>query len=52
MELGESVILATTHGKNKRNDTSQTYTSKLYQKGTGRITHQVDTDESKNSLDF
>ena len=28
MELGESAMLATTFGKNKRNDTSQTYTSK------------------------
>ena len=29
MELGESAMLATTHEKNKRNDTSQTYISKL-----------------------
>ena len=37
MELGESVMLATTFGKNKRNDTSQTYTSKSNQKGKGRV---------------
>ena len=30
MELSESAMLITTHGKNKRNDTSQTYTSKSY----------------------
>ena len=33
MDLGESAMLATTFGKNKRNDTSQTYTSKSNQKG-------------------
>ena len=33
MELSESAMLATTFGKNKRNDTSQTYTSKSNQKG-------------------
>ena len=40
-EMGENAILATTHGKNKRNDTSQTYTSKLDQKGKGRIPPQA-----------
>ena len=42
MELGESAMLATTFGKNKRNDTSQTYTSKSNQKGKGRIPPQAD----------
>ena len=42
MELGESAMLATTFGKNKRNDTSQTYTSKSNQKGKGRIPLQAD----------
>ena len=42
MELGESVMLATTFGKNKRNDTSQTYTSKSNQKGKGRIPPRTD----------
>ena len=42
MELGESVMLATTHRKNKRNDTSQTYTSKSNQKGKGKILPQAD----------
>ena len=42
MELGASTMLATTFGKNKRNDTSQTYTSKSNQKGKGRIPPQVD----------
>ena len=42
MELGESAMLATTFGKNKRNDTSQTYTFKSNQKGKGRIPPQVD----------
>ena len=35
-------MLATTFGKNKRNDTSQTYTSKSNQKGKGKIPHRVD----------
>ena len=42
MELGESAMLATTFGKNKRNDTSQTYTSRSNQKGKGRVPPQVD----------
>ena len=42
MELGESAMLVTTHGKNKRNDTSHTYTSKSDQKGKGRIPPRVD----------
>ena len=42
MELGESVMLATTFGKNKRNDTSQTYTSKSNQKEKGRVPPQAD----------
>ena len=42
MELGESAMLATTFGKNKRNDTSQTYTSKSNQKGKGRRPPQAD----------
>ena len=42
MELGESEMLATTHGKNKMNDTSQTYTSKSNQKGKGKIPPQAD----------
>ena len=42
MELGESAMLATTFGKNRRNDTSQTYTSKSNQKGKGRIPPQAD----------
>ena len=42
MELGESAMLATTFGKNKRNDTSQTYTSKSNQKGKCRIPPRVD----------
>ena len=41
MELGESAMLATTFGKNKRNDTSQTYTSKSNQKGKGRVPPQA-----------
>ena len=32
MELGESAMLDTTHGKNKRTDTSQASTSKSNQK--------------------
>ena len=47
MELGESAMLATTFGKNKRNDTSQTYTSKSNQKGKGRIPPQVDIKKEK-----
>ena len=42
MELGESAILVITFGNNKRNDTSQTYTSKSNQKGKGRVPPQVD----------
>ena len=42
MELGESAMLATTFGKKKMNDTSQTYTSKSNQKGKGRIPPQAD----------
>ena len=42
MELGESAMLATNFGKNKRNDTSQTYTSKSNQKGKGRVPPQAD----------
>ena len=42
MELGESAMLTTTFRKNKRNETSQTYTSKSNQKGKGRIPPQVD----------
>ena len=42
MELGESAMLVTTHGKSKRNDTSHTYTSKSYQKRKGRIPPQAD----------
>ena len=41
MELGESAMLATTFGKNKRNDTSQTYTSKSNQKEKGRVPPQA-----------
>ena len=41
MELGESAMLATTFGKNKRNDTSHTYTSKSNHKGKGRIPPQA-----------
>ena len=41
MELGESAMLVTTFGKNKRNDTSN-YTSKSNQKGKSRIPPQVD----------
>ena len=41
MELGESAMFATTFGKNKRNDTSQTYTSKSNQKAKGRIPPQA-----------
>ena len=37
MDLGESTMLATTFGKNKINDTSQTYTSNSNQKGKGRV---------------
>ena len=37
MELGESVMLATTCVKNKRNGTSQASTSKSTQKGKGKI---------------
>ena len=37
MELGESAMLATTFGKSKRNDTSQTYTSRSNYNGKGRI---------------
>ena len=47
MELGESAMLATTFGKNKRNDTSQTYTSKSNQKGKGRISTQADIKKEK-----
>ena len=42
MGLGESAMLATTFGKNKRNDTSQTYTSRSNQKGKGRMPPQAD----------
>ena len=42
MELGESGMLATTYEKNKRNDTSQSFTSKSNQKGKGRIPPQAD----------
>ena len=42
MEMGESAMLATNFGKNKRNDTSHTYTSKSNQKGKCRIPPQVD----------
>ena len=42
MELGESAMLATTFRKNKRNDTSQTYTSRSNKKGKGRIPPQAD----------
>ena len=42
MELGKSVMLATTFGKKKRNDTSHIYTSKSNQKGKGRIPPQAD----------
>ena len=42
MELGDSAMLATTFGKNKRNDTSQTYNSKSNQKRKGRIPPQDD----------
>ena len=42
MELGESAMLATNFGNNKRNDISQTYTSKSNQKGKGRIPSQAD----------
>ena len=42
IELGESVMLATNFRKNKRNDTSQTYTSKSNQKRKGSIPPQVD----------
>ena len=42
MELGESAMLATTFGKNKRNDTSQTYTSKSNHKGKSRIPPRAD----------
>ena len=42
MELGESAMLATTFRKNKRNDTSQTYTSKSNKKGKGRVPPQAD----------
>ena len=51
MELGESAMLATTFGKNKRNDTSQTYTSKSNQKGKGRIPPQADI-EKENKCFF
>ena len=37
MELGESIMLSTIHGKNKKNDTSQAITSKANQKGKDRI---------------
>ena len=47
MELGESAMLATTFEKNKRNDTSQTYTSISNQKGKGRIPPQADIKENK-----
>ena len=36
MELGEIAMLATIRGKNKKNDISQTSTSKLNQKGKDR----------------
>ena len=42
MELGESGMLATTHGKKKRKDTSQSFTSKKNHKGKGRIPPQAD----------
>ena len=42
MELGESTMLATIFGKNKRNDTYQTYTSKSNQNGKGKIPPQTD----------
>ena len=41
MELGKRAMLATTFGKNKRNDTSPTYTSKSNQKGKCRIPPQA-----------
>ena len=51
MELGESAMLATTFRKNKRNDTSQIYTSKSNQKGKGRIPPQADI-KKKNKRFF
>ena len=41
MEFTESEMLATTHGKKKRNDTSQACNSKSNQKGKGRIPPQA-----------
>ena len=48
MELGESTTWATTFLKNKRNDTSQAYTSKSNQKRKGRIPPQADIKKENN----
>ena len=52
MELGESAMLATTHGRNKRNDTSQAFNSKSNQNGKGRIPPQVDIKKENKCFSY
>ena len=51
MELGESAMLATTRGKNKKTDTSQAFASKSNQKRKCRIPPQAIT-RRKISVSF